>query len=306
MNRVKLLFQKSENKLTIAIIVICIVAIGGYGGSTYLKNRNFKSYILQADNDYNKDKFSEAKIYYEKALSCKDDSSIKKKITLCSKMEKSQASFDCGTSYLNTKDYLDAYKEFKQVIPQDKKYKIAKEKADQSAILYMNDEISKAKDAASKSEYLYAISLLDSSINFSSDNNKVINLQSQTKALKSQYQSQQSQFDNENKQKLANSTTTIDAPTPQVKLTSEDGDLELENKYCSNGYICGTIKNLSSDSYSYVEVDINLFDASGNQVDSTLTNVNNLAANTNWNFKAPVINQDNVSTYKVVSIQGTR
>lgn len=114
-----------------------------------------------------------------------------------------------------------------------------------------------------------------------------------------------SKLDNSNKDTTATANTG-NTPNVSNKLTSDDGNLELESDYCSDGKVCGTIKNLSSDSYSYVEVNINLFDASGNQVDSILTNVNNLAGNTNWNFKAYVTNQNDVSKYKVVSIKGTR
>ncbi|AYD39834.1 hypothetical protein D4Z93_04605 [Clostridium fermenticellae] len=101
----------------------------------------------------------------------------------------------------------------------------------------------------------------------------------------------------------ATQTETVQHPNTSGKLTSDDGMLELENDYSSDGHVCGTIKNLSNDSYSYVEVDINLYDASGNQVESTLANINNLEGDKNWNFKAPVINQDRVSKYKVVGIK---
>lgn len=102
-----------------------------------------------------------------------------------------------------------------------------------------------------------------------------------------------------------NSAETTQAST-STKLTSSDGMLELEDKYSQDGYVCGTIKNLSVNSYSYVEVDINLYDSNGNQVDSTITNVNNLAGYGTWNFRAVVVNQKNVSKFRVVNIQGVR
>jgi hypothetical protein len=104
-----------------------------------------------------------------------------------------------------------------------------------------------------------------------------------------------------------NSTVTkdgeINIPT---KLTSSDGMLELENSSSSKQYVIGTIKNLSSESYRYVEVNINLYDSENNQVNSTMANINNLEPNGTWNFKAVIINQKEVSRYKIVSIEGIR
>ncbi|OBR90730.1 hypothetical protein CLRAG_33780 [Clostridium ragsdalei P11] len=115
-----------------------------------------------------------------------------------------------------------------------------------------------------------------------------------------------SESDNNTSVNTSTQTETVQHPNTSGKLTSDDAMLELENDYCSDGHVCGTIKNLSNDSYSYVEVDINLYDASGNQVESTLANINNLEGNTSWNFKAPVINQDRVSKYKVVGIKESK
>lgn len=88
------------------------------------------------------------------------------------------------------------------------------------------------------------------------------------------------------------------------KLTSSDGNLELENDSSSDGKVLGTIKNLSSNSYSYVEADINFYDNNGNQVDSTLTNTTNLEPNGTWKFSAPILDQNRSQRYRVVSIQG--
>lgn len=101
-------------------------------------------------------------------------------------------------------------------------------------------------------------------------------------------------------------TTTNTTSQSSGKLTSDDGGLELESKNQDGDNIVGTIKNLTNDPYSYVEVDINLYDSNGNQVDSTLTNATNLDGNGTWNFSAPVINQNNVAQYRVVSIKGMR
>lgn len=89
-----------------------------------------------------------------------------------------------------------------------------------------------------------------------------------------------------------------------MKRNSSDGNLELENDSSSDEKVLGTIKNLSSNAYSYVEVDINFYDDNGNQVDSTLTNMNNLEPNGTWKFSAPILDQNRSQRYRVVSIQG--
>lgn len=104
----------------------------------------------------------------------------------------------------------------------------------------------------------------------------------------------------------ATQTETVQHPNTSGKLTSSDGNLELENDASSDGKVLGTIKNLSSNAYSYVEVDINFYDNNGNQVDSTLTNMNNLEPNGTWKFSAPILNQDTSKKYRVVSIEANR
>jgi hypothetical protein len=53
-----------------------------------------------------------------------------------------------------------------------------------------------------------------------------------------------------------------------------------------NGYLAGTVRNMSDRAYGYVQVEINLYDASDHVLDSTLANVNNLPAGGVWHFKA--------------------
>lgn len=67
-------------------------------------------------------------------------------------------------------------------------------------------------------------------------------------------------------------------------------------------YIIGTIKNNTNKNYSYVQIEINLYDADGNLVDSTFDNVNNLEANGTWKFEAMATNE--FTTYKIKDIIG--
>ena len=68
-------------------------------------------------------------------------------------------------------------------------------------------------------------------------------------------------------------------------------------------YIGGTIRNNTDKTYSYVQVQINLYDNSGAQVGSTLANINNLEPHATWRFKAIVL-EDSAKTAKVKAITG--
>lgn len=79
----------------------------------------------------------------------------------------------------------------------------------------------------------------------------------------------------------------------------------LEHKAINdNGikYITGKVKNNTGKQVSYAQVEINLYDANGQQCGSTLANVNNLEPEGVWNFKAIAI--EDFTTYKIMDISG--
>jgi hypothetical protein len=68
-------------------------------------------------------------------------------------------------------------------------------------------------------------------------------------------------------------------------------------------YIVGEVENVSGRSFSYVQVEISLFDETKALVGSTLANVNNLEPGGVWKFRA--LNTEDRSThYKVKDISG--
>ena len=77
------------------------------------------------------------------------------------------------------------------------------------------------------------------------------------------------------KQTHQSSDHTQAAPVPKP-------DLEVLNYRDESdefaGYVVGSIRNNTDHSYQYVQVEINLYDRDGDQVGSTLANVDNLAA----------------------------
>lgn len=68
-------------------------------------------------------------------------------------------------------------------------------------------------------------------------------------------------------------------------------------------YVGGKIKNKTNKEFSYVQIEINLYDEKGTQVGSTFDVINNLEPYGIWHFKAMVIDE-NAKTYKVKRIIG--
>lgn len=91
------------------------------------------------------------------------------------------------------------------------------------------------------------------------------------------------------------------------ELEKQIPDFEvLEHSVENDGtfqYVTGKIKNNKSKNYSYVQVEISLYDSDGNQVGSTLDNMNNLEAGATWKFKA-LVTENNASQYKIVNVTG--
>lgn len=94
------------------------------------------------------------------------------------------------------------------------------------------------------------------------------------------------------------------APPPETSRP----DLEVVEDHPATGefgsrVVAGTIRNNTSRQYSYVQVEINLYDDAGNQLGSTLANCNNLEAGGTWKFEAPVL-YDSSAQYKIKDVTG--
>ena len=89
--------------------------------------------------------------------------------------------------------------------------------------------------------------------------------------------------------------------------TNRQENLEIIESHPFNDgsvrYVVGTVKNNSNKQYRYVQVEINLYDKSGAQVGSTMSNVNNLEAHGTWKFKA-IILEDNAKKFLVKGVTG--
>lgn len=68
-------------------------------------------------------------------------------------------------------------------------------------------------------------------------------------------------------------------------------------------YVVGKVKNNSDKQYTYVQVEINLYDSNDNQIGSTLANVNNLEPGGTWKFEAPIFEEKAIK-YKIKGITG--
>lgn len=80
----------------------------------------------------------------------------------------------------------------------------------------------------------------------------------------------------------------------ELEQRTQFGDLEIVDAAFRRGeyatQVVGTIVNHGSRTYAYAQVTFRLYDEDGNQVGSTLANINNLDGNGSWKFAAPVLN----------------
>ena len=147
--------------------------------------------------------------------------------------------------------------------------------------------------------YIKSMHLIYILINAYPDNTQLQN-------IKDQIDKETQDFENNNTNDDTEDTTSSENSDTDLSTGSEkDEGLQLISDKSVDGKIIGTIKNLTDEPYRYVEVNINLYDADGNQVDNTLANMNNLEANGTWNFTAYIVG-DNVAKYRIINIEGNR
>lgn len=101
-------------------------------------------------------------------------------------------------------------------------------------------------------------------------------------------------------------STAVGKPAPPPATSRPD--LEVIEHHPATGefgsrVIRGTIRNNTSRQYSYVQVEINLYDDAGNQLGSTLANCNNLEAGGTWKFEAPILYESSTK-YKITDVTG--
>nr|DAK78386.1 MAG TPA: zinc-ribbon domain protein [Caudoviricetes sp.] len=98
------------------------------------------------------------------------------------------------------------------------------------------------------------------------------------------------------------------AAESQQAPSAEKVDLELLNDSGSGDsvggiHITGTVKNHSSKTFRYVQIQYALYDKDNNQVGNALANTNGLEPGSTWKFDAVGI-ASNVSSYKAIDLSG--
>jgi hypothetical protein len=100
--------------------------------------------------------------------------------------------------------------------------------------------------------------------------------------------------------------TTTPAPTPTAP---PEGQLVLKkwgwgtSEY-GTGRIQGRVVNKTGHDLSYAEIDFNLYDKSGAQVDTAMTNTTNLEAGATWKFEAVAMRGGEAKTARCVKLEG--
>ena len=87
-------------------------------------------------------------------------------------------------------------------------------------------------------------------------------------------------------------------------VSLQAGDFKFQTGEFGETYLVGTVKNLTGKQYSYVQVSFNLYDGQGNQIGSTLTNVNDLEPYGTWKYKAIVMDAEKVRRARLKDVTG--
>lgn len=112
---------------------------------------------------------------------------------------------------------------------------------------------------------------------------------------------------NSSQQSYTQTQSKANESTTQT-INKRKAELEvLEHSMCYNDYakyICGTIINNTNRNISYAQVDINLYDRDNTLVDNTFDSITDLEANGKWKFKAPILYEYGVASYKIKDVTG--
>jgi tetratricopeptide (TPR) repeat protein len=127
---------------------------------------------LKSEIEGIKKSFIENKIEYNNAISKLETlqktelvtSDISSAISEIKKLNDSRTAFKSGNEFLNSKNYKDAFKEFKKVIKEDENYSKAQEAISSSIKDYKTAVLVDAEDNANRAEYDKAISILNDSL----------------------------------------------------------------------------------------------------------------------------------------------
>jgi hypothetical protein len=97
-------------------------------------------------------------------------------------------------------------------------------------------------------------------------------------------------------------TSTQDEPEQLVELVEHEL-VRNEGEYRTELYVEGEAKNLTSETLSYVEVNVRWYDSEGTQLDTGVDNVTDLQANGSWAFKVTYIgtDKDKVADYDIAT-----
>lgn len=267
------LFLKKKYILGIIILAGILIAASIIGFNKYeeYNTKNFDVNIAEAEQNFNMDKFSEAKQYYQTALKYKMDNSVQTKVQLSDDLEASLKNFNNGTELFDKKDYLGAYTAFKKVIPQDeKRFNLAKDKIAESSKLYIDGEFEQAKDSASKADYQKAIDSMSSILSIDANN---VN----AKTLQSQYQSDLQNAEKERQRKEAELAK-------QKKIDNARSLIRVIRLYTSEPNSVGGVdlhiiwRNNSNKTIKYIRFSVTPYNAVGDPQSSEIGGTSSINA----------------------------
>lgn len=221
---------KILNKKTIIIVFIVLIIMvgGGFGIYKYVQARKFNDLANDADATFYKDNYNEAIQLYSEALSYKDDSKIKNKLSLAQAYKKNEDIYNQGLELINRKKYLEAIQKFSQVNKEALKiYNDSQEKVKECKQIYINDKLKLAENSINSKEYEKTIQYLDEIEKIDKNNSSVKNLKSTIEQKKEEEKKKRQEKEELNNKKNAESNNKL-SKADVYKLLESNGLDEME------------------------------------------------------------------------------
>lgn len=97
-------------------------------------------------------------------------------------------------------------------------------------------------------------------------------------------------------------STSENGSSPKLELLSYD----VEYGEYGSPIVVGVVKNNTDETYSYAQVEVNIYERNGPQIGSTIANISNLDAGGEWKFEARVTQDPppNGFEYKIKDVSG--
>lgn len=102
-------------KAIIGLIVLIVICGSGFCGYKYVQDKNFNDLVKSANMKLYTGNYDEAIQLYNKALICRNDSSVQKELEIAQGYKQYQSIYNEGLKLMNDKKYSEAIKKFSSI-----------------------------------------------------------------------------------------------------------------------------------------------------------------------------------------------